>query len=177
MTTEPVLQEEKAIVQLRYQPVWLYILLCFVTFGLYNVYWFYKQWRFVKQHDGIDVIPFLRAWFGILFAHSLFDRLNDIAVEKGHVGILYNGYATGFVTLAILGNLLTRILPTPFDFLAALGIPAYLFVVPTLKQVNYIVKQTFPGRNDPTVTLVELILLIVGGLFVGLSLLGLLVED
>jgi hypothetical protein len=42
-----------------------------VTFNLYQIYWFYKNWRLAKER-GENVIPLLRTLFAVLFAYSLF---------------------------------------------------------------------------------------------------------
>ncbi len=59
-------------------------LLSVVTFNLYNVYWFYKQWKAVKYKEKSRIYPFWRAWFDIFFALSLFKRVSSKAHEYGY---------------------------------------------------------------------------------------------
>src|SRR5829696_2579653 len=47
-----------------------------VTFNVYQIYWFYKNWRMAKER-GEDVIPFLRALFAVLFAYPLFKDIRE----------------------------------------------------------------------------------------------------
>lgn len=49
------------------------------TFGIYNVCWFYWNWKIVKARETSDVSPVLRAIFGLIFAYSLFDRMRTHA--------------------------------------------------------------------------------------------------
>lgn len=34
-----------------------------VTLGIYEIYWFYKNWKLVKQQTDRDIMPFWRAFF------------------------------------------------------------------------------------------------------------------
>jgi hypothetical protein len=47
------------------------------TFGLYEVYWSYKNWKFVKARDGSDLWPFARAFFYVFWHYSLLTRLKQ----------------------------------------------------------------------------------------------------
>ena len=40
-----------------------FILLTILTFGIYQVWWNYKSWKFLKQTYNLDVNPVLRAIF------------------------------------------------------------------------------------------------------------------
>lgn len=48
--------------------VWFFIL----TLGLYRYYWFYKNWKAIKEAEKSDISPFWRSFFGIFFCHALF---------------------------------------------------------------------------------------------------------
>ena len=50
------------------------LLMCVVTFGLYQIYWFYQQWRHV-QRRGERVHPALRTLFAAIFCYPLFRRV------------------------------------------------------------------------------------------------------
>ena len=58
------------------------LLMCVVTFGLYQVYWFYQQWRHV-QRRGERVLPAPRAIFNPLFCYGLFRRVSADATGRG----------------------------------------------------------------------------------------------
>lgn len=153
------------------QPVWAFCLLSFFTFGLYNLYWFYKNWRFFKDLYGWDIYPFWRSVFAVFFAHALLERINDLAVEKGHPGIRSDAYATGYVALAIVQRVLDRMLPAEVVMLSLLLMP-YLFLIPSVKQLNFIYEQANPGVYRPVFSAGELVALLLGGLAVGLVIIG-----
>jgi hypothetical protein len=56
-----------------------------VTFGLYCVYWFERQFRYQKRARGDSTIPFLRALFSIFFVHELFRRV-EVAAGRADCG-------------------------------------------------------------------------------------------
>ena len=53
-----------------------------VTFGIYDLYWFYKNWNLVRRHTGEGIMPFFRAIFSHLWSYSLFNRIRKSAQEK-----------------------------------------------------------------------------------------------
>ena len=48
------------------------IVMLVATLGLYNLYWSYKNWVFIKHKTGRDISPFWRTVFGILWIYSFF---------------------------------------------------------------------------------------------------------
>jgi len=84
----------------------LYIL----SFGLYGIYWFYKNWKLQQPKMDKKIFPLLRAVFSIFFTHSLFNRINKSAehLEQKHK-FNANLLATFFVAAVVIGNLLDRI--------------------------------------------------------------------
>lgn len=84
----------------------LYIL----SFGLYGVYWFYKNWKLQQPKMDKKIFPLMRAIFSIFFTHSLFHRIDRSAehLEKKH-RFNANMLATFFVAAVLVGNLLDRV--------------------------------------------------------------------
>jgi hypothetical protein len=122
------------------------VLMSVLSFGLYEVYWIYKNWRYLKERGDLNIWPFWRGFFGIFFCHSL---LRDIH-EDPVVGRIQTptfspgGLATGWVVLRIFGNLVSRASGVESLFVAAL-VPSYLFFVPVQKHVNAI-----SARRNPS---------------------------
>lgn len=52
------------------------------TFGLYELYWFYKNWVQVKARDGTSISPFWRAFFAPFWAYSYFKHVKTSANEN-----------------------------------------------------------------------------------------------
>ena len=109
---DPLENNNDAESSLEYFPVsegklmTLYIL----SFGLYGIYWFYKNWKLQQPKMDKKIFPLLRAIFSIFFTHSLFNRINKSAehLEQKHT-FNANLLATFFVASVVVGNLLDRI--------------------------------------------------------------------
>jgi hypothetical protein len=77
-----------------------------VTLGAYEVYWFYKQWKSVKEWTEASVHPVLGAIFSGLSGFWLFKRVEDAAREAGvRVGWSGAGMALAYLLLALLHRL------------------------------------------------------------------------
>jgi uncharacterized membrane protein len=58
------------------------VVMCVVTFGFYEVYWFYQQWQHARQRSGDRVQPLLRTIFAGLFCYALFRRVAASAAAR-----------------------------------------------------------------------------------------------
>lgn len=85
-------------------------ILYFATFGMYPIYWFYKNWKLRQKEYGENVIPWLRAIFFVFFTHSLFKKIEKTSIAKG-VATAWGAttLATIFVLLTVISNILERI--------------------------------------------------------------------
>jgi hypothetical protein len=91
------------------------LLMCVVTFGAYEIYWFYQQWRHV-QRRGERVHPALRTLFAGLFCYALFRRVSEDAMQRGIPRAPSPiACAVAFIALAI-----TVRLPDPWSTLSLL---------------------------------------------------------
>ena len=89
------------------------ITLYILSFGLYGVYWFYKNWKLQQPLMDKKIYPVWRAIFSIFFTHSLFKRIDQQAVnlaqqDKFNANIL----ATFFVAAIVISNVLDRLSTT-----------------------------------------------------------------
>jgi hypothetical protein len=46
-----------------------------VTLGLYELYWFYKNWTLIKERGKLEIAPFWRAFFAYFFCYQCFSPL------------------------------------------------------------------------------------------------------
>ncbi len=148
-----------------------FILLCLLTMGLYQIWWFYKAWNFYKQKEKSDIMPAARAIFSIIFLIPLMDRNIEFASHKGYQKS-YTSVALflGFLVL----NALSR-LPDPYWLLSLLGIAcivptfnAFNYALQNSEDVNVIVQESFNGR--------QITLIVLGSILWALALLGMMVE-
>jgi predicted RNA-binding Zn-ribbon protein involved in translation (DUF1610 family) len=128
-------------------PVSRLIVLSILSLHLYEAYWIYKNWRYVKERDNLSIWPFWRGIFGIFFCHSLLQRMHDDAEARAVEAPSFSpaGLATGWVVLVILGNLIDR-LPSMATLLVTALLPSFLCLVPVQKYVNSVAERRDPGE-------------------------------
>jgi hypothetical protein len=104
-----------------------FVFMFVATFGLYQVYWFYRQWDHVRDTTGAKINPVARSIFSIVFCHALFKQIlassapHDYHATRVNPGLLAKAYV--FLTLAFR-------LPS---FLSLMG---FLSMVPLLSVVR-----------------------------------------
>lgn len=87
------------------------ILLLVLTLGIYQVYWFYQNWRHYQKASGEKIWPLPRAIFAIFFVHALFRAANDQR-DRGPVRLSawnHGQQATIIVLLLIISQVLDRL--------------------------------------------------------------------
>ena len=139
--------------QAQSEPMFLYIstvrlvVLSIVSAGLYEAYWIYKNWRYLKERYGLKIRPFWRGIFGVFYCHSLLERIHEDrdAREVKVPGFAARGLATGWVILTILANIMGRLGITA-SIIAAF-IPSFLCLVPVQKYVNSVTEKGSPGQK------------------------------
>lgn len=159
--------EEQSIISIN-----KFVFLSIITFGLYDLWWTYKAWRFFKQKDNLDIMPAIRTLLAIFFLHSLFSDILNYAKDKGYE----QSYSPTFAFLGVLVfNAMGR-LPDPYWMIT---IFTFLFMLAPFNALNY-AKQ---NSNDINVKIQngfnarQIVLIVLGGLLWGLVIIGLMTPD
>lgn len=111
-------------------PLSKFIVMSTVTFGLYEVYWSYRNWLFIKEHRGLKIQPFWRAWFAVFFTYDLLKQIKTETRGRGYVADYSAGWLAAAYILALIA--LPR-LPQPY---ALLGVFSWVSLLPVLGAVN-----------------------------------------
>ncbi len=116
------------------------ILLSIVTFGIYHLYWFYKNWRFIKQHDKKDISPGWRTLGSIIpiiniwLIYDQFKSVIELAKKKN----IEVNWSAGLLTfLYIFIGVIFLFGPQEF-FIEILLIP--IITLPLIPIQNYLNK-------------------------------------
>jgi len=146
------------------------IVLSVCSFGLYEIYWFYRNWSQHRKRTGVDVIPGLRAFFAPLFAYSLFNIIQDAAQENE----LEESLSPGALALAFFLLSMSWRLPE------ALSLISYATVLPLIS-ANQLARavnaKVAPGAPENTAfSGWNIALTVIGGLLVVASVYGTLLE-
>lgn len=122
------------------------ILLSIASMSLYEAYWIYKNWRYIKERDGLNIRPFWRGIFGIFYCHSLLRRIHEdkdaCAVQKPTFSA--RGLATGWVILLIFANIVGRAPSIEASIIAAF-FPSFLCLVPVQNYINSVTERRNPS--------------------------------
>lgn len=155
-----------------------FILLSLLTFTLYFVYWFYKNWRLIKEDDNDDLWAPARGFFYIFFTHALFTDVQQSFKTQERKWDWQPGLlATLFVIVTIVGNIIDRFIPyEAYPVLGSLLPLASTFIatfllLPAQKAINA-VSGDDAGSSNSKLTMANWAWLIVGGIFWLLILIG-----
>lgn len=119
-----------------------FVVMSIVTFGIYDVYWFYQHWQHERARTGEDLSPFWRTLFAPIMAFSLFLRIDSAAEEAGVGGFPHSLYA--FIYLVWMGSWKV---PEPWVLLSLL---AFLPLIPAQSAATRINRAIAPDapKND-----------------------------
>ncbi len=145
------------------------ILLCLVTFGLYQVWWVYKAWRFFGQKENLNILPAVRTVFNIIFLPLLFSRVLRYAKRQGYL----HHYSPVLMFVGFIVCSLFSCLPLPFLLVSLLNV---VFLIPAFRAFDF-ARQHTVGLNvieQNSFNTRQLILLILGSMIWILLLLGII---
>lgn len=148
-----------------------FAILSVISCGLYGLWWMYKTWKFFKQKDNLDIMPVPRAIFAIFFLNGLFEKVQEFAQSKGYTKTFSSiGCFLGVIGFNLLGRL-----PEPYFLISILS---FLFFLPAVEALNFGIRNSsgYEIRDTESFNARQLILLIVGGIFWALVLIGLSVD-
>jgi hypothetical protein len=137
-----------------------------VTFGIYELYWFYQNWKLVKHRTRSDIMPFWRAFFGFFFCYSMFRKIQTSASERG----LTAAFSPGLLTILWIGITSCWRLPNPYWLMSMLAVLALLPVQFTVSQLNASVTTTYDSNSRFTAWNIAGI--VIGGLFLVFAIIG-----
>ncbi len=117
------------------------IVLSVCTMGIYELYWYYKNWRLIKERENLDIMPFWRAFFAYFFCYSLFLKVrataNSLSVTRS---IAAGPLALSWIIVTILWQL-----PDPYWLVTYFAV---LFLIPVQILVNDINAVSSPGHDE-----------------------------
>lgn len=153
------------------------ILMSILSFSLYEAYWIYKNWSYVKERDHLDIRPFWRGIFGVFFCHSLLRRIHEDREARQVTAPSFSpgALATGWVILIIFANLLTRA-PGIAATIVSAFIPSFLCLVPVQNYVNTVSKQRNLGQPYHGWSSGHIVCLVLGVIIWGILLFALSAE-
>lgn len=117
-----------------------FIILSVVTFGFYDAYWTYRNWKFIKTSRSLDIMPIARGIFSYIWFYPLFSTLKEDSIKrfgknKVMLPIVATFFAVTYLVLHISSNVSENIVITVASLLAS------LLLVPFVLYINLINKK------------------------------------
>ena len=109
-----------------------YIPMSFFTLGIYQFYWIYKNWEYLKNRDQLQIHPFWRGWFGIFFCDRLLKEIHDDTRLKHYKPAEFHptSLAAGWIIFSIGSRLFDQYTDKIFpDDLAGIAILIFIFML------------------------------------------------
>ncbi len=130
-----------------YIPVGRLIGMSIVTISFYQIYWFYRNWRYVKESERLDIMPVMRGIFSIFFIYSLFIRMgqNTVARTLG-IAPVSEGLAVLWIILRLGTNIFGRFNTDPYlsIIVVLVGLSSVFLLVPAQRYINAINEASAP---------------------------------
>jgi len=102
------------------------------TFGVYEAFWLYWNWRIVKRREKTDISPFWRAFFIFFYVYPLIKKISGQA-DALH---LRPSIPAGLLTIAWIVIGFLWLLPDPYGLLSFLTFAPLLPVQALANRVN-----------------------------------------
>ena len=121
-------------------PIWKFIVLNLLTFGLYSIVWYYKCWCTVRDNYKIKLNAFARTFFLIFTCYGLFKIINK------HFQKFFMSISPVLLTIMIIvGNFAS------YSKDAMGNVMCLLFFIPSIiiqSKINQINKTHFPQAEN-----------------------------
>lgn len=117
------------------------------TLGLYEIYWFYRNWRQLGAYKELDILPGWRTAglfvpiYGQYLAYDLFRNIRDLAKALG----VDKSYSPGLILFGWLTLIALWFLPHPLWFFGLLSVWP---LVAVHKVLNSYWQKTQPGLAE-----------------------------
>jgi hypothetical protein len=155
-----------------------FMLLSVLTLTLYFIYWFYRNWKLIKDADNEDTWPPARGFFYIFFTHSLFsDVQSNLEGHQRSYDWSPMVLATVFVILTVALNIADRVLPLETMPMFAMSLPfvgtiiVSLLLLQAQKAIN-VAADDVGGTGNAKLTAVNWVWMLLGGAVWLLALIG-----
>lgn len=170
---------EKDIVDIEYFsiPPKRLALLSVLTLGLYEIFWFYKNWEAIRKAEQQKISPLGRAIFTVFYCHGFFKKVLQSAKKQGYSDSYSPGMlATVYIILLLVGNGLSRIENSTFglDVLWLLiAISSFIPLLSIQKAINFNNSKIVPNFDrSRKFSRGEIILTVIGVIWFELVVLG-----
>jgi hypothetical protein len=142
------------------------VVMSYVTFGFYDLFWFYANWQRMRRRGHPRISPFWRTFFSIFFCYSLFRTVKETAKAE-NIKVRYSPglLAVGWALASILWGLPSVGLILSFG--------AVLLLVPVQNTMNDVNCALYPNHDPNTrFTAWNIVAIVLGGPLLAAAVVG-----
>ena len=146
-------------------------ILSICSFGIYEFYWFYKNWVLIKEREEINIWPFWRAAFAVFWAYSCFKYVKSAAGEYR----INESLSIGLLAIVYFLLIMASNIPNPLWLISFISfvvmIPVNNVAIELNKHIDpfYEINENYSSWN--------IIVIILGGILFALSVFGSFLPD
>lgn len=135
------------------------------SLGIYELYWFYRNWQMVRARERSDISPLWRASLAFFFCYAMFQRVREYDAQTGGSAALPAGaLAAGWIIVTCLWQL-----PDRYSLAANLSC---LFMLPVQAAANRVNGIADDHARNTRFTVWNWLTVALGGTFLVLEALG-----
>lgn len=158
-------------------PVWHFVVLSVLTFEVYEIYWFYRNWKHLKFHKNLDISPGWRTAglfvpiYGLILVYRQLRDIRDFSEGVGVVKTYSPSWIfSGWLVIGALWRL-----PDPFWLLSVFSVLPFTVVQNVL---NLYWEKEQPGMPSRTrFSGGQIVWLVIGCIVFALVLIGTFMPD
>lgn len=154
------------------QPIWQLIILSILTCGLYDIYWFYRNWKHFKVHHKLNISPTWRTvgllipLVGLVQTHRQLKYIRHLAKEAG----IEKSFSPRMILISLMIFNLLSLLPVPYWFLSLFSVWPLTVVQRVLNSYWEKEQHGIPSRTK--LSKWEIAIVMMGGIIFILGLIG-----
>lgn len=157
-----------------------FAILFLATMGIYQLYWYFRNWSLYKLRSGENIWPAPRALFAFIFVHALFRKINDRLVEVAPDAHWNHGKRATVIVLFLVGSkvldrLVMQSVGAPFTDILSLFLilPMCLAYVEPQRNIN-LASGDPSGQSNDLLTGANIAWIVIGAIFWLLALIGMI---
>lgn len=151
--------------------VFKFVVLSVCSFGLYELYWFYKNWQRIAVQSSEKLSPFMRAFWSVFWSFSMFNRIKELGIRNS-VPIRWSAGLLGSLYFVLA---LSWRLPDPWWLVSILSFLPFLPVVGSAAAIN--ARVASDEAANTSFSRANVAMVVIGGPLLALAVYGTLFPD
>lgn len=143
-----------------------FIVMSMCTFGLYELFWQYKNWQLISDRHGSKLHSFWRTFFAVVFVYNLLSEIRSVAGNRGFDTKLQ----AGMLAAAWIVMTLTWRAPEPIFYISYFS---WITLLPAVQLANKVALTAKPEQKENSkFSILNWVAILIGGGLIFLAIIG-----